>query len=119
MDWQQIEAAGLRVPVPAGVAPAPGQGVEGEVAVLEGEGLRVVVDRSLFADPLTGHAQQPGYESWDEDTPDGPRTLVSFPTVDGTVVATRLPGATVTVQVGQGADPAAAVRILRGISGMP
>lgn len=114
--WTHVVMAGVDLEVPPGMVPLPGQGIDGTAAVLEGGGLRLVLDRSLFADPLTGHRAKPAFAEWREEIGGVARTLVSYGADESAqVLATRLPGLTATIHVPRGVDPDVALRILRSI----
>jgi hypothetical protein len=116
-SWTRVELPGVVLEVPAGLVSEAGQGAEGAAAVLEGGGLRVVVDTSLFADPLTGHAAQPGFRTWSESVDGSEREVVAFGDAGGRVVATRLPGVTATVRLTEATEAGmeTALRILRSV----
>ena len=132
--WMRLTIAGLQLELPAGMLPdgASGPppteqldggtpesqvptGFEGPVAVLEGSGMRLLIDGTPFADPLTGHAGKPAFSTWRAQIDGQEREVVSFGEEGSRVLATRLPGATVTVQLDHGGDPAAALRILSSL----
>jgi hypothetical protein len=110
---------GAEFDVPADLIPAPGQGLEGPAAVFEGGGVRLTLDASLFADPLTGHGDKPGFTQRHDRVGGEERQIVSYAAGEDTrVFATRLTGLTATVHVQEAADPETALRILRSIRPM-
>jgi hypothetical protein len=117
-EWHHVRFNDVVLDVPAAVAASSEQAVEGSAAVFEGGGLRVTLDASPFADPVTGHESRPGFRRWHEEIGGHRRDVVAYDSSDGgTVVAARLPGPlTAAVHVAAGADPAVAQQILRSIS---
>lgn len=94
-----------------------GQGVEGDVLVLEGAGLRVTLDASLFRDHLTGVTSRPGAPQSSESPGEDGRRVVAFDTNEGTVLATEVAGSlTASVHVDSGADQESARHIIRSIT---
>jgi hypothetical protein len=67
VEWSFRHVAGMSLDVPKTLAPRDERGIEGDVAVLEGAGVRLTIDTSPFADPLTRYTDKPGYEHWQED----------------------------------------------------
>jgi hypothetical protein len=114
--WSSVRVAGLALDVPDQLAPAAERGIEGGAAVLEGAGMRLTVDASPFADPLTGYAGKSGYEHWREVVAGNTVDFVVFEEEDTTTVAMNMPGrATAVVHLPAGAERDAALQILRSI----
>ena len=114
--WSSFRVAGLALDVPSALAPAPGQAIEGSAAVLEGAGMRLTVDASLFADPLTRYAAMPGYEHWREAVGSQIADFVVFEEGGTRTIAANIPGrATAVVHLPAGAQRDAALQILRSI----
>lgn len=116
-DWRTLQVAGLEIEVPPDVVPSSEVPIDGEAVVLEGPGIRVTLDRSPFADPLTGHNARPEFRQREERIGDRPAVVVSFRADGATrVVAARLPGLlTAVVRVAPGVDEEIALRMLRSI----
>ena len=116
-DWRRIRVAGVDVEVPPDLEPSEAAAGDQPAATLEGAGLRLILDRGPFADPLTGYASQPEHSRRRETIGDQPADVVSFRAHDGTeVVAARLPGElTAVVHAEPGVDPEIAMRVLRSI----
>jgi len=116
VQWQHVEAAGVELDVPAELTVTSDQGLEGPAAVLEGGNMRLTLDGSAFADPLSGHREKPGFTQWRDEVYGEEREFVSFLADEDTqIFASRLPGFTATVQMERSADPEIAKRILRSI----
>jgi hypothetical protein len=114
--WSSFRVAGLALDVPSALAPTPGQAIEGSAAVLEGAGMRLTVDASLFADPLTRYAAKPGYEHWREAVGSQIADFVVFEEGGTRTVAANIPGrATAVVHLPAGAQRDVALQILRSI----
>ena len=114
--WSSFRVAGLALDVPSALAPAPGQAIEGSAAVLEGAGMRLTVDASLFADPLTRYAAMPGYEHWREAVGSQIADFVVFEEGGTRTIAANIPGcATAVVHLPAGAQLDVALQILRSI----
>ena len=115
--WRRVRIGGVELDVPADVGASAEQGVEGSTGVLSGRGIRVTVDGSPFADPLTGYASRPHYAERSEEIADHQAEVVSFKEDDGTtVVGARLAGpVTATVHLPPDVDPEIALRMLRSI----
>ena len=114
--WSSFRVAGLALDVPSALAPAPGQAIEGSAAVLEGAGMRLTVDASLFADPLTRYAAMPGYEHWREAVGSQIADFVVFEEGGTRTIAANIPGrATAVVHLSPGAERDTALQILRSI----
>ena len=114
--WSSLRVAGLALDVPSALAPAPGQAIEGSAAVLEGAGMRLTVDASLFADPLTRYAAKPGYEHWQEAVASQSADFILFEEEGTRTVAVAIPGrATAVVHLPAGAQRDVALQILRSI----
>ena len=114
--WSSFRVAGMALDVPSALAPAPGQAIEGSAAVLEGAGMRLTVDASLFADPLTRYAAMPGYEHWREAVGSQIADFVVFEEGGTRTVAANIPGrATAVVHLPAGAQLDVALQILRSI----
>lgn len=114
--WSSVKVAGLALEVPDQLAPSPERGIEGGAAVLEGAGIRLTVDASPFADPLTRYADKPGYEHWREDVGSEPADFVSFEEEGIRTIAVNFPGrATAVVHTSAHAERGTALQILRSI----
>ena len=114
--WSSFRVAGMALDVPSALAPAPGQAIEGSAAVLEGAGMRLTVDASLFADPLTRYAAMPGYEHWREAVGSQIADFVVFEEGGTRTIAANIPGcATAVVHLPAGAERDTALQILRSI----
>ena len=114
--WSSFRVAGMALDVPSALAPAPGQAIEGSAAVLEGAGMRLTVDASLFADPLTRYAAMPGYEHWREAVGSQIADFVVFEEGGTRTIAANIPGrATAVVHLSPGAERDTALQILRSI----
>jgi hypothetical protein len=114
--WSSFRLAGLALDVPSALAAAPGQAIEGSAAVLEGAGMRLTVDASLFADPLTRYAAKPGYEHWREAVGSQIADFVVFEEGGTRTIAANIPGrATAVVHLPAGAQRDVALQILRSI----
>ena len=114
--WNSFRVAGLVLDVPDQLAPSHEHGIEGSAAVLEGAGMRLTVDASPFADPLTRYANKPGYERWREAVGSLIADFVLFEEEGIRTVAVTIPGrATAVVHLPAGADRDVALRILRSI----
>ena len=114
--WSSFRVAGLALDVPSALAPAPEQAIEGSAAVLEGAGMRLTVDASLFADPLTRYAAMPGYEHWREAVGSQIADFVVFEEGGTRTIAANIPGrATAVVHLSPGAERDTALQILRSI----
>jgi hypothetical protein len=114
--WSSFRLAGLALDVPSALAAAPGQAIEGSAAVLEGAGMRLTIDASLFADPLTRYAAKPGYEHWREAVGSQIADFVVFEEGGTRTVAANIPGrATAVVHLPAGAQRDVALQILRSI----
>ena len=114
--WSSFRLAGLALDVPSVLAAAPGQAIEGSAAVLEGAGMRLTVDASLFADPLTRYAAKPGYEHWREAVGSQIADFVVFEEGGARTIAANIPGrATAVVHLPAGAQRDVALQILRSI----
>lgn len=113
--WVHVTTEALELDVPPDMIPSGEQAIEGQAAVIEGAGLRVTIDASPFADPLTGHRSHPGFRSWSESIDGEPRPVIAFPATGGHVFAVRLAGVTVTIHVAEGAADDRALRVLRSV----
>ncbi|MHC6594279.1 hypothetical protein [Arthrobacter sp. C152] len=114
--WKSVRVAGLSLDVPAQLAHADEHGIEGGAAVLEGAGLRLTVDASLFADPLTRYGSKPGFEHWQEAVGSSTADFVLFEEAGTRTVAVTIPGrATAVVHQPAGAPRDVALQILRSI----
>lgn len=114
--WSSLRVAGLALDVPDLLAPSPEQGIEGSAAVLEGANMRLTVDASPFADPLTRYAEKPGYERWREAVGSQIADFVVFEEAGIRTVAANIPGrATAVVHLPADADKDVALQILRSI----
>ena len=114
--WSSVRAAGLALDVPDQLALSAERGIEGSAAVLEGAGMRLTVDASPFADPLTGYAAKPRYEHWREVVAGNTADFVVFEEEGTTTVAMNIPGrATAVVHLPAGAERDVALQILRSI----
>jgi hypothetical protein len=116
-EWQTVRAGGVELDAPEEVAEGSDQGVEGPVATLAGPGIRLTIDSSPFADPLTRYGSEAEYRLDREDIGGEPAEVVSFRAEDGTnVVAARLPGRlTAVAHTDSDADRDVALRMLRSI----
>jgi hypothetical protein len=114
--WSSFRVAGLALDIPDQLAPSTERAIEGSAAVLEGGGMRLTVDASLFADPLTGYAGKPGYEHWRETVGGDTADFVQFEEEGQRTVAAKIPGrATAVVHQPAEADRDTALAILRSI----
>ncbi|TLM81704.1 hypothetical protein FDW83_14875 [Pseudarthrobacter sp. NamE2] len=114
--WTSFRIAGLALDVPDQLAPSPERGIEGGTAVLEGAGMRLTVDASAFADPLTGYANKPGYEHWRESLGGDTADFVLFEEDGVRTLAVKIPGrATAVVHQPATAQQDTALQILRSI----
>ena len=114
--WSSLRVAGLALDVPEQLAPTPERAIEGEAAVLEGAGIRLTVDASPFADPLTRYTDKPGYEHWQEAVGSDTADFVSFEEEGIRTVAANFPGrATAVVHLSGDAQRGTALQILRSI----
>jgi hypothetical protein len=95
--------------------------MDGPTVTLTSPGLRLIIDHSAFADPLTGYESQRGFARRRDAIAGEAADVVSFRADDGTlVVATRLPGPmTAVVHVAPDTDPEIARRMLRSIRPLP
>ena len=115
--WRRVDFHGVALEVPVDMAASTEQGVEGDVLVLEGAGLRLTLDASLFRDRLHGAASRPGSRRWSEPVGDDAREVVAFDAGDGTVLVADLPGdLTASVHVDTGGDQGSALDIIRSIT---
>ncbi|WP_455835185.1 hypothetical protein [Pseudarthrobacter siccitolerans] len=114
--WSSVRMAGLALDVPAQLAPSEERGIEGSAEVLEGDGMRLTVDTSPFADPLTHYAAKPGYEHWQETVASQSADFILFEEQGTRTVAVAIPGrATAVVHQPAGAERDVALQILRSI----
>jgi hypothetical protein len=114
--WSSVRMAGLALDVPAQLAPSEEHGIEGGAAILEGAGMRLTVDASPFADPLTRYADKPGYEHWQEPVASQSADFVVFEEEGTRTVAVTIPGrATAVVHQPADAERDVALQILRSI----
>jgi hypothetical protein len=114
--WSSLRVAGLALDVPDQLAPSNERSFEGGAAVLEGVGMRLTVDASPFADPLTGYAGKPGYEHWREVVGKETADFVSFEEEGTRTIAVNVPGrATAVVHISADAERGTALQILRSI----
>ncbi|MBO1268368.1 hypothetical protein J1902_10335 [Arthrobacter sp. PO-11] len=114
--WSTLRVAGVALDIPDELAPTDERGVEGGAAVLEGSKLRLTLDASPFADPLTRYTDKPGYEHWREIVGGLPADFVSFEDQGTRIVATNIAGrATAVVHIPADADRSVALQILRSI----
>ena len=114
--WSSVRVAGLSLDVPAQLAAVDEHGIEGSVAVLEAAGLRLTVDGSPFADPLTGYGSKPGFEHWKEAVGGNTADFVLFEEEGTCTVAVTIPGrATAVVHQPAGTPKDVALQILRSI----
>lgn len=114
--WNSFRVAGLVLDVPDQLAPSHEHGIEGGAAVLEGGGMRLTVDASPFADPLTRYANKPGYERWREALGNHIADFVLFEEEGIRTVAVNIPGrATAVVHLPADAERDVALQILRSI----
>lgn len=116
-QWRTVRGECVEIDVPPDMAMSAAQGIEGPVLDLASPGLRLIVDCSPFADPLTSYEPKPGFERRREMIDDRQADVVSFTADDGTrVLGARLPGeVTAVVHAAPGTDPAIALRMLRSI----
>jgi hypothetical protein len=121
-EWRTVRADGVEFEAPAEVVSQSGDAaeVEGPVATFLGPGLRLLIDRTPFADPLTRYASQPDYRHSRETIGGQPSDVVTFRAEDGTnVLAARYPGPpaplTAVAHVAPDTDPAIGMRMLRSI----
>lgn len=114
--WSSLRVAGLALDVPDVLAPSPERGIEGSAAVLEGAGMRLTVDASPFADPLTRYAAKPGYEHWREALGSQIADFVVFEEGGTRTLAATIPGrATAVVHLPADVERDIALQILRSI----
>jgi hypothetical protein len=115
--WRHVAGAGFELDVPEQLAPANEAALDGPAVSFEGPGLRLILDRSPFADPLTGYESKPEFTRKIEMISGARAEIVSFRSDDGThVYATRLPGPlTAVAHVAPGGGPEVALRMLRSI----
>lgn len=114
--WNSFRVAGLVLDVPDQLAPSHEHAIEGSAAVLEGAGMRLTVDASPFADPLTRYANKPGYQRWREAVGSQIADFVLFEEEGIRTVAVNIPGrATAVVHLPAGAERDVALQILRSI----
>lgn len=114
--WSSLRVAGLALDVPDVLAPSPEHGIEGSAAVLEGAGIRLTVDASPFADPLTRYAAKPGYEHWRESLGSQMADFVVFEEGGTRTLAANIPGrATAVVHLPADVERDIALQILRSI----
>jgi hypothetical protein len=114
--WSSLRVAGLALDVPEQLAPAHERAIVGGAAVLEGAGMRLTVDTSPFADPLTRYTDKPGYEHWREPVGTDIADFISFEEEGIRTVAANFPGrATAVVHLSGGAERGTALQILRSI----
>lgn len=115
-QWSSVRVSGLSLDVPDQLAPSAERGVDGSAAVLEGGGMRLTIDASPFADPLTGYTIKPGYEHWREPVGNGTADFVQFEEEGLRTLAMKIPGrATVVVHQPAKAERDTALQILRSI----
>jgi hypothetical protein len=115
-SWSSLRVAGLILDVPDQLAPSDERGIEGGAAVLEGACIRLTVDASPFADPLTRYANKPGYEHWQEVVGSDTANFVSFEEEGIRTIAVNFPGrATAVVHLAADAERGTALQILRSI----
>lgn len=114
--WSSYRVSGLALDVPDELAPSTERGIEGSAAVLEGGGMRLTIDASPFADPLTGYAAKPGYEHWRESVGDETADFVQFEEEGLRTIAMKIQGrATAVVHQPAKAERDTALQILRSI----
>ena len=78
--------------------------------------MRLTVDASPFADPLTGYANKPGYEHWREPLGGGTADFILFEEEGVRTVAVKIPGrATAVVHQPATGQQDTALQILRSI----
>jgi hypothetical protein len=65
---------------PVRLARTGARGIDSNVGVWEGGGVRVLIDHGLFSDPLTGHQGRAGHEVREESIDGAPARVVSYPT---------------------------------------
>jgi hypothetical protein len=112
--WSSVRVAGLALDVPAQLVPSDEAGFEGSAAVLEGADMRLTVDASPFADPLTRYEAKPGFEYWQEAVGSITADFVLFEEEGTRTVAVTIPGrATAVVHQPADADKDVALQILR------
>jgi hypothetical protein len=114
--WTSLRVAGLALDVPDQLAPSGERGIEGSAALFEGAGMRLTVDASPFADPLTRYADKPGYEHWREAVGSDTADFVLFEEAGTRTVAVNIPGrGTAVVHITSDGDRGTALQILRSI----
>lgn len=114
--WSSVRVAGLALDVPAQLVPLDEAAFEGSAAVLEGAGMRLTVDASPFADPLTRYGAKPGFEHWQEPVGRATADFVVFEEEGTRTVAVTIHGrATAVVHQPAGAPKDVALQILRSI----
>jgi hypothetical protein len=59
------------------------RGIDSNVGVWEGEGVRVLVDHGLFSDPLTHHADRAGHTVLEESVAGVRARVASYPRAEG------------------------------------
>ncbi|TLM74527.1 hypothetical protein [Pseudarthrobacter sp. NamB4] len=115
--WNPFRVGGLELDVPEQLAPSGEHGIEGSAAVLEGAGMRVTVEASPFADPLTRYQNKPGFEQWREALGGGDTAnFILFEEKGLRTVAVTIPGrATAVVHGSADEDRDVSLQILRSI----
>ena len=114
--WSSVRVAGLALDVPAQLVPTEEAAIEGSAAVLEGAGLRLTIDASPFADPLTRYGAKPGFEHWQEAVGSTTADFVLFEEEGTRTVAVTIPGRATAVVHQPAGDPRdVALQILRSI----
>lgn len=119
-DWLAIDLPGggtIEIPA-AAAARRAGIGIDSTARAFGGGGLSVLVDRGPFASTPDGHESAPGYSERVVLIDGLTAVVVTYPDVDGQVVAARIPElGNLTVVIGRRdpAPPDVAERIVRSI----
>jgi hypothetical protein len=115
--WQTVRVGRVELDAPEEVARTSDQEIESPVATLDGAGIRLTVDGSPFADPLTRYESQAEYRHDREDIGGETADVVSFRAEDGTgVIAARLSsGLTAVAHITPEGDRDVVLRMLRSI----
>lgn len=124
--------SGIHFDAPEALRPdAQEKAIDSAVEAWSGGGLEVVVDRSSFADPLTGYGQRPEHAASLQEVGGRPARVVEFTDEDGSHVAgvhfpgqgegatgvrdAGLPPMTVIVRSSPGAPRESALRVVHSI----
>lgn len=81
---------GVQFVAPEGMVSDNSRAIDSAAAEYRADGLRVIVDRGPFSDPLTGYTSSPEHKRWEETIGGRKATIVSFSSDRGRkVVAAR------------------------------